>query len=293
MRTSVMSRRSFQSIINHINSTPSSFSLIQADDDWLLSLNDSREKEVHIAILDSSFNPPTKAHLALASSSPPQMSSSKVLKQPSYTARLLLFTPKNAAKTPLASDATLLQRLEMMSLLASSLRSSNSGCEPVAIGLVHAPNFVNKAQILREYLIDTLGKQKGEEVRMSFLVGMDTLERIFDEKYYPSGEMNNQLNNLFETPPTGAGARLVSARRGSMEESRRLENDLMARPSIAKWVEKGNVSILGNGGEGWEDISSTLVRQAVRQEDWKMVEELVSEEIGEYIRRERLYAVSK
>lgn len=282
-----VSRASLQAAIEHISSTPGSFSLVDADDGWPFSRNS--QSDIHLAILDSSFNPPTLAHQAI-------ISSSYLGQSNPYTARLLLYTPKNAAKTPTARDATPLQRLEMMSLLSSSLHSleaSKNQEESIATALIHAPTFAAKASILRSYIVNELNLgQRGEEADLSFLVGMDTLVRIFDPNYYPEGEMQTKLDGFFLPPPRGAGANLVCARRGTTPADREFEENLLKRDDIKPWVENGKVKVLGDGRDGWEDVSSTLVRECVRKSDWESVNKLLGEEMSLYIQKEELYFAS-
>ncbi|KAH7106207.1 Nucleotidylyl transferase [Auriculariales sp. MPI-PUGE-AT-0066] len=143
----------------------------------------------HVMVLDSSFNPPTLAHSALAS-----------LPEPSITpdAILLLLSVTNADKVPKSSDATAEQRLEMMSLLAQSLynkhvepklvpsepvvsptlhETGTRSLKTVAVGAIDAPTFVQKANILREALAVS-------RLRLSFGLGTDTIVRILHPQYY-------------------------------------------------------------------------------------------------------------
>lgn len=76
--------------------------------------------QVDVGVLDSSFNPPTKAHYALASSSKPQLQDDGPKKH--YDALLLLFSVKNADKgMGTSKDASASQRLGMMQCLAHDL----------------------------------------------------------------------------------------------------------------------------------------------------------------------------
>ena len=81
--------------------------------------------DLPVAVLDSSFNPPTLAHRALASL--PAASSPT-------GARLLLLSVRNADKVPHPGDASPVQRVEMMVHLAHEVNA--------AVGLVDAPAFV-------------------------------------------------------------------------------------------------------------------------------------------------------
>lgn len=210
-------------------------------------------------MLDSSFNPPTKAHLAIAASSFPDSPS---LSGPGeYTSKLLLYTPKNADKVPKDTDASPAQRVEMMLAQAGVLNASG---DCVAVGILPAANFVDKALILRSHV-------DGE---ITFLVGTDTLVRIFDERYYD--DMDHQLRTLFSC------AYLVSIGRGDSAA----EKSLLAKPEVATWVQKGRVRFLPSLPDVAE-ISSTRVRQAVK--NGQGVEEWCTPPVTEIITREGLY----
>jgi nicotinamide-nucleotide adenylyltransferase len=101
--------------------------------------------------LDSSFNPPTLAHLALAKApAPPPRSGGAIgeIKDESsgYDAHLLLLSIRNADKPLKPGDATHLQRLEMMfffaqDIIQSALQSPTSTChdgeaEPNISGII-------------------------------------------------------------------------------------------------------------------------------------------------------------
>ena len=102
---------------------------------------------LRISVLDSSFNPPTLAHLALANAPNPSSLASD------YDAKLLLLSVRNADKLLQEGDATFFQRVEMMSLLATRIHHKNHSSLPnVAVGLVNEPTFVAKSSALRRFL---------------------------------------------------------------------------------------------------------------------------------------------
>lgn len=80
----------------------------------------------------------------------------------------------------------------MMGLLAQdpSVRDRN-----VAIAITDEPTFVGKSKVLQEYLRARLASLPPEttpqsplgpqNTQLSFIVGLDTLERLFSPKYYP------------------------------------------------------------------------------------------------------------
>ena len=125
-------------------------------------------KPLKISVLDSSFNPPTLAHFALANSYLPISTQGQEGTQNSaYDARLLLLSVRNVDKALKPGDATYEQRLEMMMLLAEELEAvaanitntntnnfgnDTSGLRNVAVGIIDEPTFVKKSSTLRSAL---------------------------------------------------------------------------------------------------------------------------------------------
>ena len=108
---------------------------------------------LRISVLDSSFNPPTLAHLALANVPNPHPS------EHDYDAKLLLLSIRNADKRLQEGDATFSQRVEMMSLLATRIHHNSPSSPPnVAVGLVNEPTFIAKSSALQRFLDDRLAK---------------------------------------------------------------------------------------------------------------------------------------
>jgi nicotinamide-nucleotide adenylyltransferase len=329
------------------------------------SLASRPQSPAHISVLDSSFNPPHLAHLGLALSHFPPPISSLSLPGPStsisthasssdigpepldhrgvefhvepgtvsgpggYTSRLLLFSIRNADKTPSPGDATVLQRIEMTLLLAG--RAERDGPLPggTAVALINEPTFVGKSRIIHSFLSKrhshsdvesaspssiTLSSTKPKPIAaaptlapaprttLSFLMGTDTLIRFFDPKYYPTG-LTSALSRFFAPPPEGEGSILISARRGLGGEAQAIELDVLAREEVRGWVISGGVRVMGSAGEGREGISSTAIRRAVggdghegdrageRREEGavRRLEGLVPREIAQYIEKEGLY----
>lgn len=145
------------------------------------------QSPIRISVLDSSFNPPTLAHLALVNSPRPSYTTEPI--GTDYDAKLLLLSVKNADKVLKPGDATYLQRLQMMGLLAHDVSCQDGN---VAIAITDEPTFVGKSKVLQEYLRTRLRLLFTEDAQgaslhaqLSFIVGLDTLERLFSPKYYP------------------------------------------------------------------------------------------------------------
>ncbi|KAL7424931.1 hypothetical protein Q5752_000618 [Cryptotrichosporon argae] len=243
----------------------------------------------HIAILDSSFNPPTLAHQAIASSSfPPRLAdSTSTDDEPGdYMARLVLFSARNVDKTLGAGDASPAQRAEMMLVLASSLPSlyaphTSASVAPstlppdIGVGLLSAATFAGKARVLRAFLA---AHRPQVRPALTFLIGTDTLARLFEPRYY--ADMAAELDAFF------ADNWIVCARRGGAD-ARAVEDEVLARPGVRDWVRRGRVRLVGSGHDGWEDVSSTRIRQRIRSGEG--LDGLCTKEIEAYVREQGLY----
>jgi nicotinamide-nucleotide adenylyltransferase len=216
---------------------------------------------VQVAVLDSSFNPPTLAHRALAllpvASSPTD-------------ARLLLLSVRNADKVPRPGDASPVQRVEMMVRLAHEVNA--------AVGLVDAPAFVHKAGILRAAL--PVGAQ------LTFVQGTDTLERFLMPRYYGDGSitaMHAALRRFFA--PDGDNSRIICTRR--VVELADPQGESTIFEAAREWVEANRINIVDIDNE-LQSFSSSEVRAKVRAKDssWR---QMVPNGIAEYIEEHNLY----
>ena len=128
---------------------------------------------LQISVVDSSFNPPHAAHLALALHG-------------QHDAHLLALTIANPDKGSIDEDAVT-TRLEMMRAVAKDLerRAAAPDGRPewgnVAVAVLQAPTFVQKSEMLRKDL-DALAQAEAENesvtVRLTFGVGQ-SLRRSF------------------------------------------------------------------------------------------------------------------
>ncbi|PWY99162.1 Nucleotidylyl transferase, partial [Testicularia cyperi] len=249
----------------------------------------SEAASIDIAVLDSSFNPPSRAHLALATSRPVlarevSNSSSKA----SYDAHLLLFSTQNADKgAGKAGDASLEQRTEMMKLMAKDIEhiQTGTGQKPnVAVALVDKPLIFAKSTLTW----DTIKQQAAHALitppaqsedleqrpRLHWVVGFDTLYRVFQLKYYPSAEdFHSQCRQFFVQERTT----FVCARRDpssfpslsrdkEAQDTRDLETiarqqeeALLRSDNVRRWVEHGSVGML-DIDQREAALSSTQIR---------------------------------
>ncbi|KAI5837589.1 hypothetical protein DFP73DRAFT_567684 [Morchella snyderi] len=247
-------------------------------------------------VLDSSFNPPTRAHFRIALSA----FSDRDAATPAAAAEkrlLLLLATNNADKAP--NPAPFDDRLAMMTILSSEISaaaasSRGTGAPPPAavdVALTKHARFLDKAHALRTHYPGAR--------ELVFLTGFDTLVRIFDPRYYPEagGHRLDALAAFFERgvvwcmfregeaayggraeqeawlDALGAGAlEGVGGRREWARRVRFIENDAAENDAAEKVV-----------------VSSTRVREAVKAGGGEVLEALLTEGVRGYVLERGLY----
>ena len=273
------------------------------------SLKQSATKTpLRISVLDSSFNPPTLAHLGLTNSLPPDTA---INTDSDYSAKLLLLSVKNADKTLKPGDARYEQRLEMMHLLAKSMQPLRAAATAqltpeeaanAAIAIIDEPTFVGKSRVLRQALARILADTETPapvvdiaDVELTFLIGHDTLARLVSPRYYPSETaMLASLRAFLSADAVGGDrSRVVSAQRSIPAGSNGTEAEVEELPYVREFLDAGRIAVIDMGGT-LRAYSSTTVRRAVGsmgQDDgaagsWRR---LVTADIAQYIVDEELY----
>ncbi|KAI9258033.1 hypothetical protein BDA99DRAFT_561472 [Phascolomyces articulosus] len=253
--------------VNSVNSDTNSQQNLNDHRHWLQTNNDNIEKK-NILVLDSSFNPPTKAHVALVHTTldhfPPN----------TFTGCLFLFTCNNVDK-PL-SGASPPQRLAMMTLIADHMASF----VPTAVGTTASGRFIDKAKALEETL-DTNNDKKHE---FYFIVGHDTMVRLLDPKYYQGVPVEKALAPFFQH------SRLICVDRpgfGDMESF--WEQVKQDHPWLLQEEENKKVERIELKNNQAQNISSTLARSMVFKHQWDQLNTVVDPKISDYIRQHKLY----
>ncbi|KAJ7679064.1 hypothetical protein DFH06DRAFT_1414818 [Mycena polygramma] len=248
------------------------------------------QRPLQISVLDSSFNPPTLAHLALANAPRPSIGEDP---GGEFDAKIYLLSVRNADKSLSLkpTDATYIQRLEMMLVLA---QDSVERAEPhqVAIGIIDEPTFVGKASKLLAFMEHRLCGLGFAPLRpqLTFLLGMDTLERVLAPRYYGSSpkdpdaetKMFAALHQFFA--PEHDNARVLCARRASSSSAEAATLKLAERFLVEQRI------VLIDIGEAEQAYSSTAVRNALGRRDDQRWKTLVSPGVRDYITKEVLYA---
>ena len=263
-------------------------------------------RSLRISILDSSFNPPTLAHLALANSPRPSLrdddeQNSETQDTCGYDAKLLLLSVKNVDKSLKAGDATYQQRLEMMLLLSKDVIASPSPeheAANVAIAITDKPTFVGKSSALLDFLQRRLTTPLPLE--LTFIVGLDTLERLFSPRYYTSEtDMMASLRQFLSAAPRGDNSRIVCAKRvlSPAEATQTIESpEDISSLALAKEFRESDRIVFIDIGNIVNRYSSSAIRSAIGRfglgqtidqvGGWKS---MVTKEIADYIVEQRLY----
>ncbi|KAG8859326.1 hypothetical protein FRB96_004541 [Tulasnella sp. 330] len=257
---------------------------------------------LHISVLDSSFNPPTLAHLALALSSRPlplHQVASGAQQDASYEVHLLLLSVTNVEKSLKPGDPSFPERVKMMIELAHEmeLHTNHPSSGNVAVAVIDEATFVGKSAKLLRYLKVHHTPQLGQRSPLlTFLIGTDTITRFFSPRYYTSAEaMNTSIRRFFLTPATakdgeeGDGSQIACARRSS-NLSDEEEEELLQSPEVRPYVEAGGVRMMDIPSDQ-AAMSSTLVREGIRNPQDKATswEKMCARPVTEYIKVHHLY----
>nr|VWO99393.1 Fatty acid synthase subunit alpha (EC [Includes: Acyl carrier, 3-oxoacyl-[acyl-carrier-protein] reductase (EC (Beta-ketoacyl reductase), 3-oxoacyl-[acyl-carrier-protein] synthase (EC (Beta-ketoacyl synthase)] [Ganoderma boninense] len=301
---------SFGSLLQRIQRGLSTVELVHTSHPrWPLPPGPSTSPTVQISVLDSSFNPPTLAHLALANAlPPPPRNAPSTLAPHDFDARLLLLSVRNADKQLKAGDATYEQRMEMMVLLAQELAPTLSqplAREPnVAVAIIDEPTFVGKSAALLDFLrkrILDLHRSPGvifkspshalPSPKLTFLMGTDTIVRFFAHRYYPNERaMATSLRQFFS--PDENDSRIICVRRTSGLSGAAEESVEIQIPDFIREIPPAERISFVDIGDEERTLSSSQVRVklANREESWRS---MLSPVLAHYIAEHCLYSPSQ
>lgn len=191
-----------------------------------------------LGVLSSAFNPLTEAHVKMAE-----------LAMQEYQLGEVMFELSKVNVDKRVYGASLAERLWMLEHFAQQ--------QPAfSVGMCSHARFIDKAEAIRNVY------PNGTEVH--FIVGYDTLVRVFDPKYYE--DLDAELDELFEQ------AQFIVANRGKHTPA-----DVQAflkQPVCQPYVDRIRLVELD---AFHASLSSTLVRE--RLKDGEAVADLVPEEV--------------
>lgn len=258
-----------------------------------------------LVVLDSSFNPPTRAHLRMATSA--IRSAAQTQARPGNVRLLLLLAVNNADKAP--RPAAFHLRMEMMRLFALDLLDDPAGGDEaetasadgggrgstgtstrtlgeaglaVDLGLTTLPYFHDKSRAITESGIYESTKEQ------VVLAGYDTLIRIFNPKYYGDDGLLGALDPFFARARLRITTRTDDAWGGRQEQVEYLQSLRDGRLADAggrvEWCDR--VDLVEGGSEV---VSSTKVREAAERADAGALDVLVSPRVKGFVLEEKLY----
>jgi len=241
-----------------------------------------------IAILDSSFNPPSKAHYAIATYIPE-----------AFDAHLLLLSSKNVDKVPGPGDSSFEDRSAMMEIMAKHMQAeAPDKFRNIAVGSLAAATFAEKAPIIQAYLQASPTHKLDQQYTLIFFIGFDTVTRLFMSKYY--GESEENMHKVLEEFFIHDNCKVICAKRpvenvAQKDVEDQKEETFFARPEVAKYVKMGKLQLVDI--HGTVGISSTKIRNAFKQlssadagDAENKLKSLILEDILEYCKAKALYS---
>lgn len=280
-----------ESALQSFTASPSKFHVVR-------TVNASSTQPRTLYILDSSYNPPSRAHLALATSALRQHAPSE---QAPYRL-LLLFSTHNADKAP--SPASFVQRIALMTVFAEDLsRRLKSEQSPkdadiadisIDIGLTKEPYYSDKS----EAIANTKPPFYSSSPIHVHLVGYDTLIRFCNPKYYPKHDPPlSALKPFFDaghklrvTQRPADASDASSSEFGTVEQQQkyleRLRDGEEEKAGFLSAWAKNIDMVQAEEGVG---VSSTRVRNAAKEGDWDVVGRLCTEGVAAWLKDQALY----
>ncbi|KAF9923237.1 hypothetical protein FBU30_006685 [Linnemannia zychae] len=271
---------------------PKSFqTTLTATSSWPFT-NDRPASTTHptrIAVLDSSFNPPTMAHYQLL----------KAAARSGCDAVLLLLATNNVDKGQTGTSA--IERLEMMEAVAmESIRNEKEdpALRHMAVGLTIHARFMDKAQPILDYY-------PPNTVQLSWIMGHDTMIRLFDPKYYT--DVHKDMAPFFEQCDVICSSRPGYGTRDEMmrfvEESGHSKKvTFVDIPDDEDYDDDYGVEALqvddgsemGKGktatrGIQAKEMSSTVVRNAIKSGNWTLADQCILPSVRQVIEENKLY----
>ena len=245
-------------------------------------------------VLDSSFNPPSLAHLHMARSAIlddiEKQGTSERAKEPRRL--LFLLATMNADKG--SEIDTFGDRLLLMQSCAEEMWKAMKGdgetaaTPPIDVGVTKQAFFHDKAAAIDA---EKLYEGGPEQIH---LTGFDTFVRIFNTKYYETDHTLRCLEPMFEKHRLRVTLRTDDVW-GDREAQERYIQDIAdgkrdGEGAKREWADKIHL-VEGKKAEE-KPISSTRARKAASEKDWEKLKSLVPSSVLEVIQAESLYSAS-
>ncbi|CUS24267.1 LAQU0S15e00694g1_1 [Lachancea quebecensis] len=216
-----------------------------------------------VLVLDSSFNPPHMGHYTLVERAVRHYGGTDMQV-------VLLLSINNADKE--IKPASLDKRMDMMCIMADLL-SKNS--LPVSVGITKYAKFFEKSAAICKGL--------GHSPKITYLVGFDTIVRVFDSKYYAPLSVADALRDFMSDTEFFC---LTRDGETAVQQQLQYPRDIAEgtyEPNIPKsWNSK---IVVEKGDESFSHISSSSLRKTLYDPE-KDVSASVPLEIYHYIKNQ-------
>ncbi|KAI8098969.1 uncharacterized protein BX664DRAFT_320071 [Halteromyces radiatus] len=242
---------------------------------WALTQRQNNHPSpLRLLILDSSFNPPTRAHHAL-------LSNTLNRQRKDFDAALLLLSSRNADKQ--LNGASVMQRMQMMEIIA---RQDEFKHFPVYVGLTSEAKFVDKAMEVQHWYQQQHTTTRNVDMELHFILGFDTVTRLFDPKYYHPLSVQHALDPFFKN------CFLICADRSGNNDDDDDVSNFWNSSLVRGYAHRMTRISLDN--QDLTTISSTLARQAaatagLEPQSRLELKRFLDEDIVNYILDEKLY----
>jgi nicotinamide-nucleotide adenylyltransferase len=290
-------RQQYQSALHKFTASSDTFQVIDSLSTCTQEEEvDKKSETTALYVLDSSFNPPSLAHLHIARTAVVSSTSSNEDQHDLVHLRLLLLLATQNADKP-TKPALFEDRLVMMNLfgrdLLDSLQTSlanSSGLPSIDIGLTSQPYFIDKASSITRSNAYSLA-----DVQQIHLTGYDTLIRIFEPKYYPPSHTLGPLAPFLSTHRLRVTMRPDDGWGGREEQEAFLrglkEGALEAVGGKREWADQIEL-VEGCVDDEQGPVSSTRARQAAVAGDSEGLGKVVTESVKDYVLERSVYAES-
>ncbi|CEP15045.1 hypothetical protein [Parasitella parasitica] len=246
------SKELIQSILK-ANDTKDFYPIFTPSNPWPTEA--SEQETCRLLVLDSSFNPPTKAHAQLLQTS--------LASYPSnfFNGSLLLFSTNNVDKS--LTGASALQRAQMMEIMARNFADT-------AVGFTPHGRFMDKAKYIHSWFAERYNGQ----LELYFIVGFDTMTRLLDPKYYNGMAVQEALAPFFES------CHLICADRGPEDVDFWTNTYSVFDRELITRIQLDPIT---------SQFSSTLAREAIHQDKKDLIRKILDPRIVDFVMRNKIY----
>ena len=239
-----------------------------------------------LIILDSSFNPPHLGHYSMIKQSILDLNKRNNINTSTINNKsiLLLFSIENADKQNNLSIDTYVHRINMIDLMTKYIdQELGLAC---GIGLIKSSLFIDKSNLINDWLSGYTSEGK-EKISQFFLLGYDTVIRLFNMKYYPNSDnINEALKPLFDNSKICVFLRKSDK---SDEDEKEITKQIEYLKNLQKLLNDESKILICMSENEW-NISSSSIRNSVQNgNDDKSWNSQVIHSIRDYINRNGLY----